>query len=158
MSVQLSQKSTKELVVMYNSAAQKLGRKPVARFSDLKTALRRTREILEVAPADTLELKPTKGRKTRGFNFPVKDVKPLRQGTLRAAIRDAMEESSAEGKGLTFEQIKKVVEKFDKKHDLEPYDVDIRAYEATRLLHFYCGYGMSQPEQDGPITLLSKKQ
>lgn len=46
MEMNLSQKTATEILQIYNSVAVKLGRKTVTRFSDLKTAIRRTTDIL----------------------------------------------------------------------------------------------------------------
>lgn len=144
--------STRELLELYNAAATKLGRRAVNRFADRATALKRTGAILAELPKPApapLELTPPKARRSRGFNFPVKsEIKKMRKGTLRAHIRDFLIES----KGATFAQVVDCVAQYDKAQGLEPYGLETRPYEALRLLHLYCGYGLQ--ERDGKIHLL----
>jgi hypothetical protein len=139
----IDQMTGPQLVATYNESAEKLGEKPVKRFADRKSALRRTQEI----HARAFQLEPTKSRRYKGFNFPKSDtIKTMREGTLRASIRDAVAE------GATFEQIQQVVSDYDVSKGKNPYDVKIRAYEGLRLLHLYVGYGLE--ERGGKIHLV----
>lgn len=138
--------STAELLALYN---EKTG-KNVKRFSDRKTALRRVHEIVDGGNAG-LRAKSKRAKakakaskeaseRRKGFNFPVADGGPksIREGTNRTKLVEMLTE------GATFEDCVKKAGFKDERN----------TYQAIRLLHTYCGFGLS--EKDGVIKLLSK--
>lgn len=169
MHMNLSRMNASEILAIYNTAALKLGRTQVKRFSDLKTAIRRTTEILK--PIDELdgvpvttppslapvkpELKltppPSKRARVKGFNFPAREhIKRLNKGTLRERIATLLLQ------GATIGQVRDLIVAYDKERGLVPRDslkLGVDAYEHVRNLHLYVGYGMVE-DTDGVITLV----
>lgn len=139
-----------ELVGRYNAAATSLGRNEVKRFSDHKSAVRRTKQIIT-------DLKAQKGgtteRKKRGMRF----VFPFHG---RDNLRVIKSENSLRGRcaallksdGGTYKDVIKLVHKFDKDRGSTPGNVEHRAYELIRLLHYYIGFGLRQ-NADGKIFI-----
>lgn len=143
----IEQLALKELVAMYNDAAEDLDMKPVKKFSDRKSAVRRTWEIMEKWAAQD----ETTGRKPRGmrFVFPVTDdVKPVRAGTSRAKLVELL---SREG-GASFDECMNTV--WGDRRDLSPEKKIKATYEGIRLLHYFSGYGLKQDE-NGNIHLVT---
>lgn len=101
---------------------------------DLATPLEGTNDTTEPAPAK-------KERKRRGFRFvfPKKDeIKSCREGTKRAQVVELLSREE----GATLEEIMAATGWSQKD-----------AYEGTRLIHFYLGYGMKQDE-NGRVRLV----
>lgn len=101
---------------------------------DLATPLEGTNDTAEPAPAK-------KERKRRGFRFvfPKKDeIKSCREGTKRAQVVELLSREE----GATLEEIMAATGWSQKD-----------AYEGTRLVHFYLGYGMKQDE-NGRVRLV----
>lgn len=172
---------TAALVAIHNALAAK----PVNKFADRPTAIKRTQAAMDaastvivvaddltyslqskdiaaessvVAPTATPVEAPATAdkvaapRKLRGFRFvfPVKkEIKNHRPGTNRAKLIEML---SAEG-GATFDEL--VAATWGKDAAMAK-DVQIKTtYEATRLLHFYLGYGMKMDATTGKITLVT---
>jgi hypothetical protein len=151
---QLETLPTARLLDLYNDAAERLNQKRVERFADRKTALKRTQRILAEVKAPVVATpKAPEGKKAREpgtareprmtFSFaPKAKIKPLREGTKRAAIYNALK------KGATFDEVQAVVVEFDKEnppsHPRTPEKLRSFTYEAIRLLHLYSGYGLEQ--------------
>lgn len=99
MATKKSQKvTTAQLVKRYNNAATTLGKKPVKKFVDRKTAERRVEEI---------KSRP-KPKYPRGMNFelpPFKDKIAPRENSMRAKLLAELE--SAGKKGVAFEVLNK---------------------------------------------------
>ncbi|MDZ7770163.1 MAG: hypothetical protein U5K38_14325 [Woeseiaceae bacterium] len=100
-------KSTTAVVAGYNKAARALGRRPVKRFADRRTALRRVRAIeTEVRPASSPPGRSAPGpvRRKRGLRFDLhrKDKVPR----ARAPCSDLLEILREAGKkGIDFEDL-----------------------------------------------------
>lgn len=78
-------------------------------------------------------------KRTKVFRFPVGDeIKKTKPGTLRASVVDALRA------GATFEEVVLVVQVFDAKRNVAEKNIERRAYEVIRLVHFWCGYGLRQ--------------
>jgi hypothetical protein len=78
-------------------------------------------------------------RKPRGkrFVFPKgSELKPVREGTFRHTLVKLLTREH----GATFEQCQAAT--WGTKADMEPEIQEKTTYEAMRLLHYYCGYGM----------------
>ena len=101
---------------------------------------------------DNLPDKREKPRKARGrhFVFPLGDIKQTNEKTLRSKVRDRLRG------GATFEQVVEVVKQFDIDRGVAHKNVERRAYEAIRIVHYYLGYGLKQ-DADGVITLVESK-
>lgn len=179
----LDQLSTPALVTLYNNIvfdhAASLDVTQVNRFSDRATALKRVAALLEKVGQEVVSVEagvPTlravsseevkdfkeeraanlpqafaaaygqqepakKERKRRGFRFvfPKKDeIKECRAGTKRAQVVELLSRPD----GATLEEI--MAETGWSQKD---------AYEGTRLVHFYLGYGMKQDE-NGRVRLV----
>lgn len=167
---------TAELVDQYNKASARLGDKPVKKFADRETAIRRTREQLikfvrsiDEKLADsvldnttTLEdavrhvatqpakkpakAKATTERKVRQKHFvfkPLEEIRVPKADTLRGRAVALLKD------GATLEEIEKLVKTFDKDRKKDQINVERRAYELVRLIHYYLGYGLKQ--EDGKI-------
>ncbi|MBW2636287.1 MAG: hypothetical protein JRC86_01960 [Deltaproteobacteria bacterium] len=161
--IALEEMSAPDLAKVHNLAAEILEVKGVKRFSDHKSAVRRTWIMLEAydawakaekegpTPAPKAKAKAKSNRKMHFVFAPASDgVKKIRdEKSLRGQIIKLLT------KGGTFEQIVKVVEKFDADRGKKPVNVRTRAYEGTRILHYYLGYGMKQDDK-GVITLYTK--
>ncbi len=153
-----------ELAVEYNRAAGILGRDQVKRFGDKKSALRRTKDIVQAAKH--IKRKPGGKRKLRGmrFVFPFDGADQIRKcrgslansksndtRTLRQRSVDLLRT------GATFEKVEQLVTKFDADRGKKSKFVERRAYELIRLMHYYLGYGLRQDEK-GRIFLVSSKR
>ncbi|MCK5639906.1 MAG: hypothetical protein KAJ19_03885 [Gammaproteobacteria bacterium] len=159
--INLAGLSATELAGIHNLAAENIGAKEVKRFSDKKSAVKRTWSMLEAYDAwAKAEKEPAPAAKSKGEKKSRKMhfvFAPSKEGVKK--IRD---ENSLRGrliklltKGAKFEQIVTTVEKFDKDRGKKPVNVRTRAYEGTRILHYYLGYGMKQ-DGNGVITLYTK--
>ncbi len=90
--------TTAQLVVRYNKVATTLGKKPVKKFADRKTAERRV-NVIEA------QLTPTK---SRGMNFDLpasKNKSAPRENSMRAKLLDELQ--AAGKKGIAFEVLHK---------------------------------------------------
>jgi len=145
----LTQKSMKELVELYNENAANLGEKPVKKFSDKKTAIRRTTEIIarrkggaQEPAAPTSPEEPKAQRKSRAdFN-----LEPGEQRTIRAPQEGKKPSKRYQvllmlERGTTIEEV------------MEAIGWDRRtAYDGIRLINKYSGRALVQDE-NGVITL-----
>lgn len=99
------------------------------------------------------ELQPVKApRKVRGmrFVFPVGDeIKEARKGTNRALLIELM----SRPEGATFDEC--MAETWGKSTVMDDETKRKTTYEGIRLVHYYCGYGMSQ-DAEGRIRLRIK--
>lgn len=156
--------TTGQLADQYNVSAAILGRKTVKRFADKRSALRRTREIVQAAKH--IKRKPGGKRKLRGmrFIFPFDGADQIRQcrgslatsksgdtRTLRQRCVDLLK------KGATFDKVEQLVVDFDYDRGKKSEYVERRAYELVRLMHYYLGYGLRQDDK-GRIFLVSSKR
>ena len=141
----LSQKSMKELVELYNENAADLGEKPVKKFSDKKAAIRRTTEIIarrKGGDAKPAPAKPATPRKSRAdFN-----LEPGEHRTIRAPQEGKKPSKRYQvllmlERGTTIEEV------------MEKIGWDRRtAYDGIRLINKYSGRALVQGE-DGTISL-----
>lgn len=150
-----------ELVTKYNEAAQVRGLVAVKRFSDRRSAIRRTRSLLESPvkkakpAAKAKKAKPAAERKKSGMRF----VFPYRGDENFGKIQS---ENSLRGRAVTllkagayFTDVVALVKQFDKDRGHGPGHQERRAYEVVRLLHYYVGYGLKQ-DADGKIYIHRK--
>lgn len=135
--------SLAQIAEKYNAIAKKLGVKTVKRFSDRKSAERRLAEIKRQAQGS--KKKATKksaasGTRRKGFNFPVVEGGPkdIREDTNRAELVRLLDRPN----GATFDEC---VQKAGFKDERN-------TYQAIRLLHTYCGFGLK--DEDGRIYLV----
>ena len=158
----LEQMTGPELLSLHNLVASNLGRTGTKRFSDTKSAIRRTWAILEEyaqaddtttqsappAPKPEAPDKPKreprakpepKGRGRRFVFAPEAEIKPVRADSARGR---ALAILTREG-GATFEEVMKATGWNEK-----------RAYEGIRLLHYYSGYGLRQTTDAAGKTLI----
>lgn len=173
----LDQMTGPELVSLFRLVKSNLGEEVrTTRFSDTKTAIKRTWEALEAfdkasdeslgsADKSKVELSERdkqqiaheaadrqvekKARKPRGmrFVFPVGDeIKPVRAGTFRAKLVELF----STGKGATFDEA--MAATWGSKEGMDEETAKKTTYEGIRLLHYYVGYGMKQ-DADGRITI-----
>lgn len=74
------------------------------------------------------------------FKFPpTSKVTPPRAGTLRALVLELLSRDT----GGTFAEVLEMVKTFDGQRGVEEKNVERRAYEVIRLLHYYNGYGLA---------------
>lgn len=146
--------STAELVALYNEAATELNKPLVKRFSDRKTALRRTEEIRkELARKVTPPAKTE--RKVRQPVFRLGNREPAvtkrQSGTLREQC-----EALLSGEGATFAEVEELVRRFDRERNKEPQNVQRRAYGLVRLMHYQLGHGLD--DRDGKIKIITAQK
>lgn len=141
---ELEKKSTAELVELFNSLSPE---KPVKRFSDRKTAIKRVLEQLgqkqgspktSPAPKPAPVVTSTTERRVQ-FDFPKKaHQKNTRQGTKRAKVMELL----SRPKGATFDEV------------MDTIGWDRRTtYEGIKLLHTSVGFGLRE-DADGRIHLV----
>lgn len=148
-----------ELVLIYNSAANEIGEKTVKKFSDKKSAVRRAIAITErltavleerakeVVPAPA---KPARRFRTKRFVFkPDADIRPVKgNGSLREQCIDLLKV------GAKFEDVEGLVAKFDQDRGKETVNLERRAYELVRIMHYYFGFGIRHDvDGDGTIQI-----
>lgn len=103
--------TTTELVARYNKAAATLGRKPVKKFADRKTAERRVAAIeaeLAPKPKERPAYDPDSLGEKRGLRFDLpgrlaKDCVEPREGTRRAKLLAMLQDAGK--KGIEFEDL-----------------------------------------------------
>ena len=153
-------------VELYNQVAEVIGEKPVKKFADTKTANRRTWKILQDYKAlkqsgaidgeqddDEGESEPEapKDKKGRAMHFRFEKAEkvtpPRSPNSLRGQCVELLRD------GAKFEDVKNLVEKFDNDRGVAHKNVERRAYELVRLLHYYLGYGMTHDLSTGIIKL-----
>lgn len=168
--VTLDSLSTKEIVELYNRCANALGEKPVTRFSDRETAIKRTRTMIEryemlkaskqpaympnaKKPEDLLRKDGSpRSKRSPRFILPLGPVqKPPRPETMRAKLLALLEREN----GATFEEA--IAGTWGEKRDMSPQKQRQTTYEAIRLLHYFNGYGLKQ-DADGRIRAVSRQQ
>lgn len=168
------------LVSLYNEVAPLVKANTVNRFSDHRTAARRTWGILvsyakkgeaeepkaepkkaeepapkaePKAPKAPREKKAKPNKKPHGmyFNFPV--GKPEVQRGVRDG--DTLRGRCVELllKGATFDKVERLVEQFDADKGRQSKHVTRRAYELVRIMHYYLGYGIRHDQETGEIKL-----
>jgi hypothetical protein len=136
--------STGDLLALFNKTTGQ----SVKRFADRKTALKRVQEALanpvkSKSVVKRLEVQKAgragTGTRRRGFNFPLikGGAKEIRPETNRATLVGMLR------KGASFEAC---VEKAGFKDERN-------TYQAIRLLHTYCGFGLTQGD-NGVIHLV----
>lgn len=179
MKYDLNSMSMTQLVDLYNAKADVLGEKQVKRFSDRKTAVRRVEAIVDRKPekaqpqprsnpevpdeveqeaagefpigemAEAAKVEPKKSRMR--FVFPLHDPKAIKdikgKTSLRAQARELLLG------GATFAQVEQLVERFDKERGKDSENVERRAYELVRIMHYYLGYGVSHDQETGEIKI-----
>ena len=158
------------LVFAHNEAADALGEKSVNRFSDKESAMRRTLAMFAKAvaagkatpdapakadePAKAEKAPKVKAVRQMHFTFPVDaaGIKPVKQdGSLRASCVSLLI-----GDGATLAEVVKLVEEFDARRGKAVGNVERRAYELVRIMHYYLGYGMKHNAETGKIRLVTK--
>lgn len=156
--------SAKELVALYNETAAQVGANPVNKFSDKKTAVRRTQNLLALIPVDAPKadveaqeevpapVEPEAPaaapaeKKVRQMVFrfkPAKEQRAFNKASLRGRAVDALLN------GASFAEMQALVEEFDADRKKVPHNVERRAYELVRIVHYYLGYGLK--EEGGKI-------
>lgn len=160
-SADLMNMSMQELVDLYNQIQASKDGTEITKFSDKQTGIKRVTEALRMlANKDTTmedDIKTSETKKVgkgreKHFNFPVgPEIKESRGDTLRTRVRDLLQSSG----GATFDEVIAVVKKFDDDRNIAQKNVDRRAYEVVRILHYVLGYGLTQ-NSDGKIFLVSK--
>lgn len=121
--------------------------------SEVKKAEAAVEAVTKVLDKVEVPAKPVKAakvakekvaRKPRGkrFVFPKGDeLKPVREGTMRATLVKLLtREREGALTGATFEQC--LAATWGQKAGMKPEIAEKTCYEAMRLLHYYCGYGM----------------
>lgn len=156
--MKLEKLTTSELVSSYNEAAVTLKERTIKRFADRKTAVRRTTEIVNRLPK---EAKKT-ARRPRGMRFVFKPEREIREckSSARATTGDKRTlRQRAVGlllQGATFSEVEDMVMKFDRDRGVPTKNLERRAYELIRLVHYYLGYGLRQ-EDTGKIFAYTKE-
>ena len=120
----LQKMTTAQLVARYNKAAAALGKKPVKKFVDRKTAERRVKEIES-------KLQPTK---SRGMNFTLpasKNKSAPREHSMRARLLAELQ--TAGKKGIAFDTL----------HERCGFKNPKSTRDALGLLHRKNGFGIS---------------
>ncbi len=176
----LDQMTGPELVSLYRLVKSNLGEEVrTTRFSDTKTAIKRTWEALEqfdkasdesLGSAGKVELsdrdkqqikaeaedrKATapqaekKTRKPRGMRF-VFPVGDEIKPVRAGTFRAKLVELFSTGKGATFDEA--MAATWGSKDGMDEETAKKTTYEGIRLLHYYVGYGMKQ-DADGRITI-----
>lgn len=139
--------SLSELAKMYNELAKKADKPEVKKFSDKKSAVRRVKALAnDVKPA-----KASTPRKPRGMRFVFRPEATIRdtKGTIKSKSDDTRTLRTRAvalltGKGATFKAVEATVEKFDQDRGKKSVNIERRAYELIRLVHYYLGYGLKQ--------------
>jgi len=166
----LDSMSTAHLADMHNEAVEGTDIKPVKRFADKTSAIRRTKAAVEAlsskpAKATVVETEtapaPAKVKKVRKMHF---EFKPDNDGirtvkspeSLRGRAVTLLAKDKDGNGGATLGQVKSLIEKFDLKRGKGNAEtIDRRAYELVRIMHYYLGYGITKNE-DGVITIYTK--
>lgn len=148
---QLETMTGAELVGLYNKNCVKLKNPlpPVKKFTDKETAVRRVANLLNDVEAQKPAANSNKERKVRRkyFNF-VGDETPKPYTPDMSKLRGRLFVELKKPEGMTFERAMEIVREFDKDRGKEPFNVERRAYEGTRLIHYYLGYGLKQDENE----------
>ena len=163
--IDIASLSVKELADLHNLVASNLDLKRVSRFADKEAAVRRTRGVLlkyEQSPeiqVSSGSKKPKKaaekttdkkGPRRTYFNF--KPLKSIRETPGKLSTSESGDTRSLRNRllddmmkrGLTLVEAQGVVREFDKDRNVASKNVERRAYEAVRILHYYLGYGLKQ--------------
>jgi len=169
MTTQLEGFTTTELAAKYNAAALELGEPTVKRFSDKKSALRRTAKILTVANGTKIDppepaLAPvdppaTVKRQSGSLNYlgMRQDIRPMddqvvlkREGSIRAACLELLRG------GASYDQLVDVFKTFDTTRGRATKgDYPRRIYEMIRIFCHHYGYGTRSSEDGQTITLIT---
>lgn len=151
----LATMTNQELLDLHNRVAALSGESEVESFPEDRIAQEMTWDMLmggttdvrDPAPREKTDefdraapLKPAeKVKRKMLFKFPAeKEIRPPKAGTLRAQVLEAMR------RGVTYNDVVMLVKDFDRQRGVDEKNVERRAYEVVRLLHYYCGYGMDQ--------------
>ena len=141
--------------------------KRVNKFSSKDVAIRRVTEKLhewqKILDTEEEALKTTAGepiersdkpkRKPRGmrFVFPAEDHVRECRGSIKNSVsgdsrtlRQRVLAAMRDGTGATFEEIIEIVRGFDADRRVAEKNVERRAYEVARIIHYYLGYGLRQ--------------
>lgn len=159
----LSNEKTSELLKVYNTVATSAKLPQVARFSDHKSAVRRTWDMLVSHGGGPRQAAKTGGRRVRQkrFNYIAVGAPRTRRPETaeRPVLRDRIATALERPEGMTFNQAVDIVKQFDadtksagKKIRNNGKTVDIRAYEAIRLVHTYLNLSLKQDEPCGDAT------
>lgn len=148
----LNTMTASQLVTTYNERAALLGETTVKKFSDKTTAVRRTTKILKMKLPDP-EPKGSKPRKKRGvyFKLPYNGPDSFRQVRSETSLRGRC--ITLLTKGATFEQVQDLVREFDVDTERTTGNVERRAYEIVRIMHYYLGWGIDHDQKTGIIKL-----
>jgi hypothetical protein len=147
--------TTAQLVEQYNAAATELNKPLVKRFSDRKTAVRRTEEIRKELAEVLRKLEhkqpSAEGRKVRQpvfrFQHRVPEVNKRSTDSLRARCEELLS-----GEGATFAEVETLVREFDAERKKPSKNVKQRAYGLIRIMHYQLGHGLD--DRDGRIKLV----
>lgn len=143
--------SNSQLADKYNEAAKMLGVESIKRFRDKQTAVRCTAEILAKIERT---IKPRAKRGMR-FVFPFHGSEHLRSmrdlKTLRGRCVPLLKI------GAAFSEIEALVEAFDQDRGRPSKNVERRAYELVRIMHYYLGYGIDHDPVTGVIKLHTRE-
>lgn len=153
----LTDKTLSELVGIYNVAATALGEKEVKKFSDKKSAIRRTTAIHEKLAASLPsadepkevadEPKKVVERRKRQKRFFFKPDAEIRRPSSKTGntLRDRCVNMLAGG--AFFKQVEDLCADFDKERGKEPANLERRAYELVRIMHYDFGFGLLQDDR-----------
>jgi len=133
---QISTMTLGELASAFNALAAK----PVKRFRDKATAIRRLNDEIEgVKQDEAIEKHVAKRTRTFNYTYPLKDegARPVREGSKRARVIEQLRD------GTTVEEVM-----------AENGWNERQAREGIRLIHTYVGYGLVQDEETGVISLV----
>ena len=108
MSADLKNLTTAEIVDAYNKQAKKIGEKPVKRFANRATAIKRTTAILKQGYATSVSVPSTKvkkstGRPSKELNLKPRDGRAIREGSLAEKAYTLLK------KGATRDQLAKLI-------------------------------------------------
>ncbi len=165
---QLTDASIKDLVDTYNGLMEQTGGKAIKKFKDKATAVKRVwaaaTKVAEAEAPDAgddetevpgasepkkakAKAETPKERKAREkhFVFPFDEELYKQRGTPRKdSLRDKALRKLNRKTGASLTEIETLVNEFDAGRGKAPFNVERRAYELVRLVHYYMGYGLSQ--------------
>jgi hypothetical protein len=160
--MQLSELTTKQLAEKYNSAAVRLGRPVLKKFSDKKVAIRRTTDILADLSNDPPIVPKVKAKKKpdrRGVNF-LGMRQDIKASPSEARVSLKREDSiRAEAfkllvKGATFAELEAIFVAHDERRGISGKKMIRRMYEMVRIFCYYYGWGTKSSDDGTVITLV----
>ena len=168
----LAEESMGDLLKTYNKIAGQHNEKPVNKFSDKKSAVRRVWAMLQKHGKATKKgAKERAERRVRSkrFNYvAVGQPKPVREDTPEnPVLRHRLILQLMTPEGCSVNKAIEIVKKFDadrKRLDKDIYSkpgtIETRAYEGLRLVHYYANYSLKQEGDgdDAPIHIVGNRK